>query len=50
MIKKWKSILQIVLGVALTMQLAGCYYGGDRHYHPWWHHDRDADIDVHMHG
>ena len=30
MFKKFKSALQILVGAALVMQLAGCFYGGDR--------------------
>ena len=45
----FKITLQIFVGVALVMQLAGCYYSGnDRHYHPFWHHDHV--VEVHVHG
>ncbi len=47
---KLKYSLQILVGVALIMQLAGCIYGGDHRYHPWWHHEHDAGIDVHLRG
>jgi hypothetical protein len=50
MFKKFKSALQILIGAALVMQLAGCFYGGDRHYHPFWHHDRGPDVNVNIHG
>jgi hypothetical protein len=36
--KMFKRTLQIVLGIALTMPLAGCFY---------WDHDRDHDRDRH---
>ena len=49
-----KRSLQIFFGVALTMQLAGCFFV-DRdhreHYdHPEHHEDHDSGIDVHLHG
>jgi hypothetical protein len=56
----FKRTLEIFLGVALMMQMAGCFYVGDDHR---WHHDRDREfahpehhddhdpgIDVHVHG
>ncbi len=46
MLEKLKNAGQILVGIALTLQLTGCYQGSDHHYHPWWHHDRV----VYMHG
>ena len=36
--------LQILIGVALVVQLTGCFYHDDR-----WHHDHDRDYDHHDH-
>jgi hypothetical protein len=47
MSKRLKNAVQIAGVIVLAVQLTGCYYGGDRHYHPWWHHDV---VDVHVHG
>ena len=50
----FKKTIQIFVGVALVMQLAGCFYHDDR-----WHHDHDRDfhpehhdsgVDVNIHG
>lgn len=49
MFKKLKSTVQVLVGITLAVQLTGCYYGGDHHYHPWWHHDREV-VDVHVQG
>lgn len=51
----FKRTLQIFIGIALTMQLAGCfYYAGDRRYHPYWYHhpneDRGPNVNVNIHG
>jgi hypothetical protein len=43
----FKRTLQIFFGVALVMQLAGCFYGDDRRYHPFWHHDPGVVVAVH---
>ena len=49
----FKRTLQILLGVAFVMQLAGCFFE-DRdhrgHYEHSEHHDHDAGVDVHLHG
>ena len=50
MLKKFKGTLLVLVGVALAMQLSGCFYGGDRHYHPFWHHDRGPEVHVNIHG
>ena len=51
MFRKLKSALLIFVSVALTMQLAGCVYvKSDHRYHPWWHHEHDSGIDVHVRG
>ena len=57
MLKTFKSTLQILMGVALVVQLAGCYYWRDDRR---WHRDRpehfdhqehhDPSVDVHFHG
>ena len=52
----FKRTLQVLVGVALVVQLAGCFYWGDDHrwhdghrdYHD--HGDHDSGIDVHVHG
>ena len=53
----YKRMLLMLVGIALTMQLAGCFYVGEDHH---WHHDheryyehqdhQDNGIDVHLHG
>jgi len=58
MFKIFKRTLQMFIGVALVMQVAGCFFvdrdhGHDRHYdHPEHHddHGHDSGIDVHLHG
>jgi len=51
MLKTFKGALQILIGLVLAMQLAGCIYvASDHRYHPWWHHKHDSGIDVHVHG
>jgi len=55
MFKTFKRLLQIFIGVALTMQLAGCFFEDhdDRWHHDHdrpEHHDHDSGIDVHLHG
>ena len=51
MFEKLNNSLPILVGVVLTMQLAGCIYvASDHRYHPWWHHEHDSGIDVHVHG
>jgi len=50
----FKKTMQILFGVALTMQLTGCFFVHDDR----WHHDHDrgydhhddAGVDVHVHG
>ena len=43
MFKIFKSTLQILVAVALVLQLGGCIFmGWDRHGHPY-HHDHDHD-------
>jgi hypothetical protein len=42
-------MLQIFFGVALVVQLTGCFYHDDDR----WHHDHDrhdSGVDVHVHG
>jgi hypothetical protein len=48
----YKKTLQIFVGLALTMQLAGCFYiGSDRRWHGGHHHmHQDSGIDIHVHG
>jgi hypothetical protein len=36
----FKRTIQIFVGIALVMQLAGCFYHDDR-----WHHDHDRYYD-----
>ncbi len=59
MLKAFKSTVQILVAVALVLQLGGCFYwedrdheyDHDRHYdHPDHHDHDDPGIDVHMHG
>ena len=50
----FKRTLLVICGVALVVQLTGCFFG-DRdhrgHYdHPEHHEDHDAGVDVHLHG
>jgi len=54
--KTFKSTLQILFGIALVLQLGGCFYWDhdhdhdrDRHYdhHQEYH---DPSVDVHFHG
>jgi hypothetical protein len=50
----FKRSLQILLGMALTMQIAGCFYVGDDHHwhggHREYHEYHDPSIDVRLHG
>jgi len=48
----FKNTMQILLGVALAVQLTGCFFVGhdDRWHHEHEHHDHDGAIDVHLHG
>ena len=53
----FKRTLQVIIGFALTMQLAGCFYEGDDHrWHEGGHHEHHEDhdhgggIDVNFHG
>jgi len=54
MYKIFKSTLQIVVGVALALQLGGCFFSDhdhghyDRHYDHPEHHDGPG-IDVRVH-
>ena len=55
MFKTFKSALQILFGIALVLQLGGCFYSDhdryhdrDRHYDHQEHHE--PGVDVHMHG
>jgi hypothetical protein len=50
----FKRTIQIFVGIALVMQLAGCFYHDNR-----WHHDHDRnyghpehgpDVNVNIHG
>jgi hypothetical protein len=56
MFKIFKSTLQIVVGVALALQLGGCFFSDhdhgpdrDRHYdhHPEHHDEPGIDVRVH---
>ncbi len=52
MYKTFKGALQIFFGVALVLQLGGCFYWDhdhdrDRHYDH--HDDHGSGIDVHVH-
>ena len=57
MFKTFKSTLQVLFGIALVLQLGGCFYWDhdrdrDRHYDHQEHHD-DHDhpgVDVQVHG
>ena len=47
----FKSILQIIVAVFVTVQLTGCFFEHrDHHEHHEDHHDHDAGVDVHLHG
>jgi hypothetical protein len=52
----FKRTLQILFGVALVMQLSGCFFEDRDHHrdsdHSDHHDDRghDSGIDVHLHG
>ncbi len=52
----FKNTLQILFGIALVAQLAGCFFVDRddrwRHEHREHHedHDHDSGIDVHLHG
>ena len=53
MFKTFKSMLQILIGIALVLQLGGCFYRDhdhdrDRHYDHQEHHE--PGVDVHVHG
>ncbi|MBF0523185.1 MAG: hypothetical protein HQL24_09040 [Candidatus Omnitrophica bacterium] len=53
MFRKIKSALQILIVVALTVQLAGCIFEDrDRRRHNDYpeHHNNDSGIDVRIHG
>jgi len=47
-------MLQIFFGVALAVQLTGCFFVDRddrwRHEHHEHHEDHDSGIDVHLHG
>jgi len=47
----FKKTLQIMLGVALTMQMAGCFYVGDDHRwhggHREYRHDPGVNVSIH---
>lgn len=50
----FKRTLQIFVGVALSVQLAGCFFVHDdrwhhEHDHNYDHHDHDS-VDVQVHG
>ena len=58
--RKLKSTLQILIGVVLAVQLAGCFFvehDHGRHYGPPGHyyhdhdhdHDHDSGIDIRVH-
>ena len=51
MFKIFKSALQIFIGVALVVQLSGCFFSDRDHRghfdHPEHH---DPGVDVHVHG
>ena len=54
MVKTFKSTLRILVGVALVLQLGGCFYWDhdhdrDRHYEHHDDHDHSG-VDVHFHG
>ncbi len=44
MFKGFKNVCRMLIAVALTMQLTGCYVDVDHHYHPWWHHHEDVVV------
>ena len=47
----FKKTLQILFGVALTMQLAGCFYmGDDHHWHGGHREYHDPGVVVAVHG
>jgi len=47
----FKSVIQILVGIALTVQLAGCFYMGDDHrWHGGQREYHDPGINVHIHG
>ncbi len=55
MLRKLKSTLPILVGVALVVQLAGCFYLGRdrRHYdndQERHDNDRESGFDVRVHG
>ncbi len=55
MLRKFKSTLWILAGVALVVQLAGCFFvdrDRRRHDDPPRHHDNDHDsgFDIRVHG
>ena len=53
----FKRTLQIFFGVALVMQLVGCFYHDDRWHHDHdrnyghpEHHDQGPSVNVNVHG
>ncbi len=52
MLTKFKNTLQIVVIIALVVQLGGCIFvDRDRHGHPWHHeHDSEPSVDIRVHG
>ena len=57
MFKTFKNTLQVLFGMALVLQLGGCFFHDhdhdrDRHYDQQEHHDDHdhAGVDVQVHG
>ncbi len=55
MIGKLKGMLQVVMVLALALQVSGCFFvdrDHRRHYGPPEHHDHgsDAGVDIRVHG
>jgi hypothetical protein len=47
----FRRTLQIFFGVALAVQLTGCFYWGDDHrWHGGHREYHDPGVDVHVHG
>jgi hypothetical protein len=47
----FKRTLQVLVGVALAVQLTGCFFSDNDHRGHYYHPDHhDSGIDVHVHG
>jgi hypothetical protein len=48
----FKRTLQALFGIALAVQLTGCFFEDRDHRDHYEHHDdhHDAGVDVHLHG